>query len=266
LEKEMKKMLSVVASLLLPVALFAQTLVINEFLASNDAGLQDPQGDFDDWVELYNYGASDVDIAGMFFTDGDEDLWEIPAEFPEETTIEAGGYLVLWFDKDSDDGPLHIEAKLSGGGEAVFMYATDGTTVVDSHEYGEQVEDISEGRESDGADTWVFFETPTPGASNDGTAVSPADGPDSFGISNAWPNPFNPGTTLEFTLSTGEAASVTIFDLLGRKVFVAVDGFLPAGTQQLTLDFSGYGVPAGVYLAALETASQKDVVRLLYVK
>jgi large repetitive protein len=242
------------------------SLLINEFLASNDTGLQDPQGDFEDWVELYNFGLSDLDIAGMFFTDGDEDLWEIPAGFPEVTTVPAGGFLILFFDKDSEDGPLHVEAKLSGSGEAVFMYAADGTTVVDSYEYGEQTTDISMGRVVDGGSEWTFFETSTPGASNDDSALSPQDLPLAFGISKAWPNPFNPGTTLEFVLPTGQQASVRVYDLLGREVFVAADAVFAAGTQRLSLDFAGRGLSAGAYFVALETASQKDVTRILYLK
>jgi hypothetical protein len=32
------------------------TLVINEFMASNNSSVQDPQGRYDDWIEIYNYG------------------------------------------------------------------------------------------------------------------------------------------------------------------------------------------------------------------
>jgi hypothetical protein len=144
----------------------AQTLVINEFLASNDTNIADPQGDFDDWVELYNYGSNDVDIAGMYFTDGSEPLWMVPTGFSEETTIQAGGYLILWFDKDSEDGPLHIEAKLSGNGESVFIYATDGTTVIDSVDYNAQIEDISYARVPDASEDWQTLDPPTPGVTN----------------------------------------------------------------------------------------------------
>ena len=39
-------------------------LVINEFMASNDSIIQDPQGQYEDWVEIYNYGTGAIDLAG----------------------------------------------------------------------------------------------------------------------------------------------------------------------------------------------------------
>src|SRR4030042_1244411 len=45
-------------------------LVINEFMASNnsDSGISDPQGDYDDWIEIYNFGDTAIDIGGMYLT------------------------------------------------------------------------------------------------------------------------------------------------------------------------------------------------------
>ncbi len=45
------------------------TVVINEVMASNVKTLADPQGSFDDWIELYNPGDRVVDLTGMYLTD-----------------------------------------------------------------------------------------------------------------------------------------------------------------------------------------------------
>jgi len=91
-------------------SIFAQ-IYINEFLSSNDTGITDENGDFEDWVELYNAGNTAVDIGGYYVSDdlSELDLWQIPSTSPAETTIAAGAYLILWLDKDTDDGVLHID-------------------------------------------------------------------------------------------------------------------------------------------------------------
>ena len=145
-------------------------LVINEFMASNDTTIADTSGEFADWVEIYNPSDEAVDLAGMTFSNGD-DASAIPTGFPNITTISAGGFIFVWFDKDPEEGPLHIDAKLSGSGESVMLFDTDGTTVIDSIVFGEQFTDVSMGRFPDSSDTWTLSVTPTPGASNVYTEV-----------------------------------------------------------------------------------------------
>lgn len=143
-------------------------LFINEFLASNDACCTDEKGDYDDWIEIYNPGTKDIDIGGMYITDDLTDLtiWQIPATHPDSTTIPAGGYLVLWADKEPEQGILHVNVKLGSSGEQIALTAPNGTAVIDSLTYEAQTTDISYGRQPDGSNTWGTFTTPTPGASN----------------------------------------------------------------------------------------------------
>jgi len=149
-------------------------LVINEFLASNDFGAVDENGDHDDWIEIYNAGDEAIDIGGMYITDNLEGLMtsQIPATDPALTTIEPGDFLILWADKEPEQGILHIDdVKLSGDGEQIGLTDTDGVTVLDSLTYGEQTTDISYGRIPDGEDTWEYFgagytSMPTPGTTN----------------------------------------------------------------------------------------------------
>jgi hypothetical protein len=144
-------------------------LVINEFMASNDFGPVDEFENHDDWIEIYNAGDEAIDIGGMYFTDDLTDLTnsQIPADNPILTTIEAGGYLVIWADKEPEQGALHLaDVKLSGDGEQIGLIDVDGTTIIDSLTFGEQTSDVSYGRLPDGSDTWQFFDVPTPGESN----------------------------------------------------------------------------------------------------
>ena len=143
-----------------------ETLFINEFMASNDTCYTDENGDYDDWVEIYNGGLIAVDLGGYYLSDDHEIPLQIPGGLPSLTTVDAGEFIVFWFDDTPDQGPLHIEYKLGADGDAIYLYDTDGTTELDSYIFSSQTTDVSEGRTPDGNETWMFFDSPTPGHSN----------------------------------------------------------------------------------------------------
>lgn len=150
---------------------FAQggvSVVINEILASNLSDVRDPQGQHEDWIELYNVGNTPVDLAGYYLTD---DLarptkWQFPAGDPAATKIPARGYLLIWADGDIADSGLHASFRLSAEGEVVALFAPDGLTMLDSLAFGPLEPDVSYGRYPDGAADLRFFGYPTAGWSN----------------------------------------------------------------------------------------------------
>jgi hypothetical protein len=72
-------------------------LYINEFSASNRSIISDENGEFDDWIEIFNGNAEAVDIGGLFITDSLAHgiRYRIPTTCPDSTTIQPGGYLTL---------------------------------------------------------------------------------------------------------------------------------------------------------------------------
>lgn len=138
-------------------------IFINEFTAkvTDDAGTE-----IADWIELYNAGTEDIDLAGMYMTDdlSNPTMWQIPATNAEMTTIPAGGYLIIYADETGSD-EIHAAFKLKRKGESIGLYTTEGQ-VVDTLTYTEQTENISYGRYPDGGSTWEFSDVPTPGATN----------------------------------------------------------------------------------------------------
>ena len=148
------------------------TLVINEFMASNnsDSNIADPYGDYDDWIEIYNYGGMPINLGGMYLTDdlGNPTKWRVPSGYSAQTTVPAGGFLVIWADEEQEEGPLHADFKLSAGGEDIGLFDTDGNTPIDTLSFGAQTTNISYGRYPDASGNWRFFSTPTPGANNNG--------------------------------------------------------------------------------------------------
>ena len=132
-------------------------LFLNEFMADNDTTLEDPDepGSYPDWIELYNAGATDIDLQGLYLTD---DLTD-PTQhaITQSLIIGAGDYLLLYADQDTEQGANHLGFKLGASGEDLAIFNTDGLTLIDSYTFGEQTTDISEGRCPDGGDTWIFF-------------------------------------------------------------------------------------------------------------
>src|SRR6476620_1906957 len=80
----------------------ASTVRINEFMANNSNGLQDDDGQYSDWIELYNYGTDPVELDEWFLTDsaGDHSKWEFPT-----VTLPAGGYLVVFASGKNRNSP-----------------------------------------------------------------------------------------------------------------------------------------------------------------
>ena len=144
-------------------------LVINEVMASNSRTIQDPQGQYDDWIEIYNAGEIGFYMAGMHLTDNLDNptKWQIPSANIHETLIKPGEYLLIWADNDtSGSSGLHAGFELNAdGGDEVGLFDVNGV-FIDSVKFPKQDPDISYGRYPDGNDTWHFFGSATPGWEN----------------------------------------------------------------------------------------------------
>ncbi len=141
-------------------------LVINEFMASNTTALADPQGEFDDWIELHNLSEEEIDLTGRHLSD--EPTNPRKWQFPDGTKIAGGGYLIVWADEDGRaSGGLHASFKLAREGERILLTDTDANlnAILDSVTFGMQEEDRSYARSVADADVWEI-QSPTPGAPN----------------------------------------------------------------------------------------------------
>lgn len=134
----------------------AGDIVINEILASNSFIQMDDDGEFDDWIELYNNTSSDVDVSGYYLSDDVENT--LRWSFPNETIIEGNSYLVVWADKDTMQTGLHANFKLASSGEALFLSDASGN-LVDELNFSNQTADVSFGRFPNG--TGVFTSMPS---------------------------------------------------------------------------------------------------------
>jgi len=157
-----------------------QPIMINEFMASNSSFVQDPQLDYDDWLELYNAGDETIDVGGMYLTNdiGNPTMWRIPDDVSYSTTIPSHGHLWIWADKDAGDSPgLHADFKIDADGGEIALFDSNAVALVDSVAFDRQTTDISYGRYPDGAVNWRYFGTPTPGGINEGAYLGVIDDP-----------------------------------------------------------------------------------------
>ena len=245
-------------------------IVINEFLASNDASCTDENGDYDDYIELYNAGEVAVDIGGLYVTDdlSDPTAWQIPDTNSTLTTIQPGGFLVLWADKESEQGVLHVDIKLSGDGEQIGLVQVIGseTIFIDSLSFGAQTEDISCGRYTDGSNNWMLMD-PTPGAVNvnvvaiDNTDLSI---PTSFALRQNYPNPFNPVTNISFDLPKDSQVKLAVFNMVGQQVAVLKNEVIQAGSYNIQLDASH--LASGVYFYRIQAGDFTSLKKMILLK
>ncbi|MBI4663783.1 MAG: CotH kinase family protein [Verrucomicrobia bacterium] len=141
-------------------------VVINELMAANSSTLADPQGDYDDWVELFNVTYQDLDLTGCYLSDDPTIPRKWP--FPSGTMIPARGYLLVWLDEDGNaESGLHANFKSSSGGEQVLLVDKDenGNALLDSVTFGTQPADRSYGRTPGDSSAFVVM-PPTPGSLN----------------------------------------------------------------------------------------------------
>jgi hypothetical protein len=140
-------------------------LVLNELMALNNSIIADPaDGNFDDWIELWNPGPNPVSTSGFYLSDDfAAPDWALP-----DTTLPVGGYLLVWADNETAQGRWHANFQLGGAGdEAVLVYAMPvGFSLVDSVTFGAQASDTSYARFPDGG-AWMQDSTPTPAAANE---------------------------------------------------------------------------------------------------
>jgi hypothetical protein len=129
----------------------AGDVVINEFMAQNDS-IPDPAGEFDDWIEFYNNTANPINLGGMYLSD--DPTFPTKWQFPANTVIAAGSYLIVWADDDSAQAGLHASFQLSANGEHIRLSNTN-ASVLDSVTFGGQVANRSMARIPNGTGSFV---------------------------------------------------------------------------------------------------------------
>jgi hypothetical protein len=125
----------------------APSVVISEVMASNSSALADEDGNYSDWIELYNASTNTVNLGGWYLADRATNLthWQFPA-----TNLGPSRFLVVFAsnkDRRMTGKPLHTNFKLGASGEYLALVMPDGVTKATEFApaFPEQYTDISYG-------------------------------------------------------------------------------------------------------------------------
>lgn len=174
----MKKIYSILLLIFVAFQSNAQVL-INEYSCSNLSTTTDAFGQFEDWVELYNAGATPVNLTGYYLSNDPNNLqmWQIPAV----NDINGGSKKMIFCSNkglvDAGTGQIHPKFKLRQTYGQWFVLSDPSGTVIDSVKLKITQRNHSRARTTDGATSWGVDNTPTPNAVNNPTYTSYASTP-----------------------------------------------------------------------------------------
>ncbi len=232
----------------------AGDLVLNEFMADNETTEADQDGEFDDWIELYNNSNADINLSGFSLSDdlGEPTKWS----FPEGTSIAANGYLMIWADEDNDQDGLHADFKLSAGGETLLLTDQE-TALIDSVSYSDQEADISHGRFPNGTGAFQDM-NPTFNAENDGNTVSTRY-PTLIGAAlTLFPNPTSGLVNVRLKQAYSDELQFRLFATDGRLLR---ESSLSSGSISLQIDVTN--LPDGFYFLSVADGRAVETHKLV---
>ena len=134
---------------------------------------------------------------------------------------------------------IQVYSNVANGEEMTFKYYD--STHDEVVEYTESIEFTSDMVVGNGFDTF-------------GLSREALSAPMEYSLSDAYPNPFNPTTTLSFSVPTEGVVSLNIYDMTGRLVSTLVDGNLEQGYHSIIwngMDSNGHAVSSGMYIYSL---------------
>jgi gliding motility-associated-like protein len=140
---------------------------INEYSCSNISTIMDVYGQYEDWVEIYNAGVSNVNLTGYYMSDDPTNLtkWQVPTT---GANVNAGSYQMVFCSGLGivNGAQIHPSFKLTQTRGEWFILSDATGTMVDSVHLNLTQRGHARGRTTNGANTWSIFSTPTPNASN----------------------------------------------------------------------------------------------------
>jgi len=241
----------------------ADGLIVNEFMASNTLTISDEAGEFEDWVELFNNTENVLNLSDFSITDKSNN--PIKFELPD-SLIQPYSHVIVWLDEDQEQGSMHANFKLSKSGEFIGVYNKSTFAPIDTLSFGPQIDDLSFARLTDAEPTWDFTKA-TPGTPNIFTSIDSdfESKPVKTAISNVYPNPFNPSTTISFILGKNTSVQLDVFDVMGRKVQNLIsNSSYSAGNYSAKWD--ARSVASGIYIVRLQTEETVQFQKITLIK
>lgn len=219
-------------------------IVINEIMAANTKTVTDQDGEFDDWIELYNKSTESVDLSNWILTDNATNLDKY--RFPSGTSIPPNSYLIIWADEDGKQTGLHANFKLSASGEELFLLDSNATQV-DKLVYYEQIQDMAYARSPNGTGSFTIQEA-TYNKNNDLVSFNNDKGLFEFKL---YPNPASQFIIAES--NDNKTHSLKLYNAIGLLIKEQIMD------QSIKIDLTNF--PAGVYFLRSEKQIQKFILQ-----
>lgn len=252
-------------------------IVISEIHYHPSSALQG-DGELYEFVELVNMAEHPVDISGYQFTNG------INFTFPQGTSINGGEYVVVA--KTAATYTNHgyqvfqtTSGKLDNSGETLVVRDSQGA-VVDSVCYDDQapwptrpdgegpsLELKNPSLDNHIATAWRASERTggTPGGKNSVTGIQKCESaPFKYELFPAYPNPFNPMTSIQFALPEQSNVTIKIFNSIGQQVALLIDETKTPAIH--TIKWTPENLPSGIYLVCFSAGKYFQAKKILYLK
>ena len=254
-------------------------VVVTEVMV-NPSAVSDSYGE---WFELYNAGSSTVSMNGWLLLDNGSNEHNVTS-----ISIDSGEYIVFGRNTDSavnggyDADYVYSGFQLANSADEIKLIDAEGR-IVDVIEYNSSFP-YSSGASmylknityDNAVDTsWAMSDMEygsgdlgTPGRAWDDSLSTGNDFnfgiPQTFVLYSSFPNPFNPITTIKFSVETFHVMSLRIFDITGRVVATLINGEIPVGNHEITWNASRQ--PSGVYIVQLSNSKSIQTQKLILLK
>ncbi|MCE1163786.1 MAG: S8 family peptidase [Bacteroidetes bacterium] len=96
------------------------------------------------------------------------------------------------------------------------------------------------------------------------SSISGNETPVEYRLFDNYPNPFNPSTTIKFSVKDRNVVTIKIYDISGKEVMRLLNQPLEAGTYEIKWDAANFS--SGIYFCAIQAGSFKDVKRMTLIK
>jgi len=113
------------------------------------------------------------------------------------------------------------------------------------------------------ANHWFIAHDSISGTITDGVSVAD-DAPAAFAVAQNSPNPFNPTTTISFSIADAGNVNIDVFNVAGQKIDTIANDFMSAGSHTVSWDASGFS--AGVYFYTVKTSDMSKTMKMTLVK
>ena len=220
-------------------------------------------GDPEDYIEIYNSGLNDCSLEG-FQLDDNEELDDFTFG---NIIIPARGYWIGYEDENNS-----FSSGLSANGDIIVFADSTGSSLIVELEVVQETDSISYSQSFD-ANGNGCYTIPTPGSLNGEcvtlSTLKTAIPPREYSLSQNYPNPFNPTTQIRYDLPEDALVSISIYDVMGRKIKSLSNANQTAGYHSLQWDATndiGEGVSAGMYIYTIQAGEYRSTKKMVLLK